>query len=252
MKVYDVSPTRRFASSRIWTRPLLLVVMLLCFPVATTTAAPTVPEALPAPRQPLPERAKLIAGTIWRDQSTLRAIERTAATHLPRPRLARRDHWRLVVSKSRYRLDLYDGRDHLKTYPIALGSYPLGDKVKMGDRRTPEGEFRLIPHHASPNYGNSFYVCYPSPVDAWRGAREGMLDVASWFAILTSHQQKDRPPHWTQLGGLILIHGTKDRGRRELTRGNWTHGCIALENDDLDELLGAFQPSDRPTIRIRP
>jgi len=59
------------------------------------------------------------------------------------------------------------------------------------------------------------------------------------------------PPHGTALGGLILIHGTRDRRLRPLTASSWTDGCIALENHDVLELLTAFAPSDRPRVTIR-
>ncbi len=65
-------------------------------------------------------------------------------------------------------------------------------------------------------------------------------------------QRGDKPPHQTPLGGLILIHGTKKRWIPGLTRTNWTDGCIAMENDDLQELLAAFDSHDRPIVRILP
>ena len=59
------------------------------------------------------------------------------------------------------------------------------------------------------------------------------------------------PPHDTVLGGLILLHGTK-QGVPGQTSTNWTNGCIAMDNDDLAELLALYTADDRPALVIRP
>ncbi|NJL29533.1 MAG: L,D-transpeptidase family protein, partial [Thermoanaerobaculia bacterium] len=161
-------------------------------------------------------------------------------------------HLRLVVRKARYRLDLFEGEALLKVYPIALGPRPWGAKQRQGDARTPEGEYRLIPHHESPNFGTCFYVCYPGPRDAQRGYFAGWIDRRSWREILLAGSRRELPPWNTRLGGLILVHGTRERDLRGLTAKNWTNGCIAMENADLLELLGAFSTRDRPILRIQP
>lgn len=193
--------------------------------------------------------ARVATGYIRRDGATRAAIRATSAQPLPpRPR----DSWRLVVHKSRYRLDLFDGLRLTRVFPLAFGGEPAGAKERMGDERTPEGEYVLIPHHQSPNFGSCFYVCYPGPGDAQRGYFAGLIDRPSWRDILRSFRGRERPPHRTHLGGLILIHGTRDRTRRGLTHTNWTQGCIAMENRDLLDLLGLFTPEDRPEVDIRP
>lgn len=195
------------------------------------------------------EKARLVQGTILRDEMTRRQIRESKAS----PLRTRSDaKLRLEVIKSRYCLEVWSGRKHLKTYPVALGGSPRGAKEREGDQRTPEGTFLLIPHHPSPGFGRCFYVCYPGRLDARRGLTAGLIDRAMARRIQQALARGQLPPYKTPLGGLILIHGTRDRSRAGLTRSNWTAGCIAMENDDLIELLATFQPSDRPMVIIRP
>ena len=182
-----------------------------------------------------------------RDRETRRDIRESRGRTLPRDLPLE-----LVVTKSRYRLDVVAGSTTLKTYPIALGSEPRGAKRRQGDEKTPEGRYVLVPHHQSPGFGPCFYVCYPGKDDAARGLRDGLVDAGQRDAIVRALRAGKAPPSSTALGGLILIHGTRDRSRGSLTEVNWTQGCIALENEDVDELLSLFEPSDRPVVTIRP
>src|SRR5262249_26790355 len=89
-------------------------------------------------------RAPVGSGEILRDEETLRAVAATRGVTLPKdPGLE------LVVTKSRYRLDVKRGEALLKVFPVALGGRPEGPKTRTTDGRTPEGRYRLIPHHQS-------------------------------------------------------------------------------------------------------
>jgi murein L,D-transpeptidase YafK len=136
--------------------------------------------------------------------------------------------------------------------PVAFGDAPEGRKQAEGDARTPEGRYALIPHHPSPSFGSCFYIGYPNRDDADRGLAAGSIDRDQHTRIAECLAGGFRPPHDTALGGLILLHGTKDRSRIPLTKINWTNGCIAMENDHLVELLSAFKPEDRPFLDISP
>jgi len=178
-----------------------------------------------------------VVGVIVRDEETRAAIADTTDVGLPVDAGA---ELRLVVRKSRYRLEVWRGDERIKVYPVALGGEPQGAKEREGDHRTPEGEYFLIPHHPSPSFGACFYVCYPSEVDAKRGVREGIIDAVTGDRIRAELLAERRLPYDTDLGGLILIHGTKNRFIPALTTVNWTNGCIAMENDDVIELLAGF------------
>lgn len=230
----------------------LLVALVTAFLVLPSVAAPrTVEEADGGERPSLTTpRARILTGHIRRDHATLAAIQMTSDRRMPTATGADRG-LRLVLSKSRYRLDVFEQDRLLKVYPVGLGDEPAGQKVREGDSRTPEGDYLLIPHHPSPNFGGCFYVCYPGLSDARRGIAAGLVGSDTWRTIFERLISGEAPPPSTGLGGLILIHGTKDRSTRQLTDSNWTQGCVAMENQHLLELLAAFSPADRPVISIR-
>jgi murein L,D-transpeptidase YafK len=192
-------------------------------------------------------RARLVGGIIVRDEETLRDIEATRGVKLPKD-----GRLELLVTKSRYRLDVRRGPEPVKVFPVALGGRPERPKTRTTDGRTPEGRYVLIPHHPSPGFGRCFYICYPNEDDARRGLAEGRIAEPMLRRLTASLRRGDRPPEDTPLGGLILLHGTKQRWMPALTETNWTTGCIAMENADVEELLAVFSPKDRPVLTIRP
>jgi murein L,D-transpeptidase YafK len=156
-----------------------------------------------------------------------------------------------VVDKTEKKIRLFDGDTLLKTYPVAFGPAPEGPKEKSGDGRTPEGEYYLIKHSSS-GFGKCFYIAYPNKSDAERGLKNRLINRAQYNAIARAVGGKTYPPNNTALGGLILLHGTKDRSRSEVTATNWTLGCIAMENAHILELLDAIPDAARPAITILP
>lgn len=192
---------------------------------------------------------RIAAGLIIRDKETLRLITETSASSLPS---GVGGSLKLIVRKARYRLEVWQADRLLKVYPIALGGAPSGPKRQQGDQRTPEGTYQLIPHHPSPSFGGCFYVMYPGAADADLALEKGIITPTDHDHILEALARGAIPPHDTALGGLILIHGTRRRWVPGLTTTNWTLGCIAMENDDLVELLTAFSNEDRPGAELLP
>ena len=104
----------------------------------------------------------------------------------------------------------------LKTYPIALGKQPVGHKHFEGDGKTPEGKYRINDRNPNSAYHKNLGVSYPNEADKAYAAAQG------------------KSP-----GGLIKIHGIKNGwgsiGKRHLQR-DWTDGCIAVTDEEIDEL----------------
>lgn len=140
---------------------------------------------------------------------------------------------KLVVSKSKRQLFLYTGGSVVRTYRIALGTNPVDDKVKQGDRATPEGDFYICVKNARSNFYLSLGLSYPNAEDAERGLRAQLITRAERERIVGAIKNKRRPPWDTALGGEIFIHGGG-------TDGDWTWGCIALANADIKELFHAL------------
>lgn len=148
---------------------------------------------------------------------------------------------RIVVKKAERRLFLYDGNKLVKTYRIGLGLSPKGDKVRQGDRRTPEGDFYIFTRNDQSAFYLSLGVSYPNAPHANRGLRDGLISKSQHDTIMRALKLKKTPPQNTGLGGDIYIHGHG-------AGSDWTWGCVALENDDIRELFNAATVGTPVTI----
>jgi len=148
---------------------------------------------------------------------------------------------RIVVNKAERRLRLYDGIKLVRTYRIGLGLSPVGDKVRQGDRRTPEGDFYIFTRNDKSAFYLSLGVSYPNAAHAERGLRTGLIDQKQYDAIMRALRAKRTPPQTTALGGDIYIHG---RG----AGSDWTWGCAALDDPDMRELFDAVTVGTPVTI----
>jgi murein L,D-transpeptidase YafK len=136
----------------------------------------------------------------------------------------------IVVEKAQHRLSLYRHGALLRSYLVALGQQPVGDKVRIGDMRTPEGIFRIEARNPESRYHRSLRISYP---DAAHRAKARALGVSP--------------------GGDIMIHGLPARqawvgaAHRDF---DWTEGCIAVTNAEIEEIWSAV-PVGIP-IQIKP
>jgi murein L,D-transpeptidase YafK len=121
---------------------------------------------------------------------------------------------RIVIEKSARRMDLMQGGRVVRTYQIALGFSPTGDKDRQGDGRTPEGEFTIDRRNDRSAFHLSLGLDYPRPEDRARAAAGGYSP-----------------------GGDIFIHGQPNAlSERFKLRGDWTAGCIAVTNAEMREI----------------
>lgn len=149
---------------------------------------------------------------------------------------------RLVIRKADRKLDVFDGGKLVKTYSIALGFSPTGDKEIEGDGKTPEGEFYIFTKNPKSRFHLSIGVSYPSTEDAARGLKADLISQAEHDDIVKAIRKKETPLQKTKLGGEIYIHGGG-------TSGDWTDGCIALSNEDMTELFEAIPVGATVTIK---
>lgn len=123
---------------------------------------------------------------------------------------------RIVVHKSQRRLLLMHGGNIVRSYRVALGLSPIGQKERSGDFRTPEGTYRLDRRNPRSEYFLSIKVSYPNEADLKRA----------------------RARHW-DTGGSIMIHGLPNFMKHEAEfyeTHDWTDGCIAVSNADMTEI----------------
>lgn len=149
---------------------------------------------------------------------------------------------RIVVYKSKRRLELYSDGKLVRTYKVGLGLNPIPDKVRQGDRATPEGDFYVFTKNDKSAYYLSLGISYPNIEDAERGVRDGLISRAQHDAIVKAIKKKATPPQRTALGGDIYIHGNG-------AGSDWTWGCVALENPEIKELFEAVTVGTPVTIK---
>lgn len=124
------------------------------------------------------------------------------------------DH--VVVHKTERQLLLLHGNTVVRSYKIALGLNPIGEKERVGDFRTPEGHYYLVRRNPRSDYFLSIQVSYPNDTDLKRAQKH----------------------HW-EAGGSIMIHGLPNQLKHEPSYyegHDWTDGCIALSNADMVEV----------------
>ena len=158
---------------------------------------------------------------------------------------------KLVIRKSRYSVTLYKGEIPVKTYRAVFGKgYPNGDKQMQGDQRTPEGEFYICAMNDSKRFYKFMGLSYPGLKHAEAGLRSGMISPDEYAMIKKAIEERLPPPWGTRLGGAVGIHGrTLETGNAQLYVGkNWTDGCIALDNTDIDEIYTAVSIGTPVTI----
>jgi murein L,D-transpeptidase YafK len=151
-------------------------------------------------------------------------------------------NFRIVVKKSERKLFLYSGSKLARTYRIGLGLNPIGDKVREGDRKTPEGDFYIFTKNDKSAFYLSLGISYPNAVHAERGLRDGLITKSQYTAIIEALKAGKAPPQNTKLGGDIYIHGNG-------ARTDWTWGCVALEDSDIRELFNAVPLGTPVTIK---
>jgi murein L,D-transpeptidase YafK len=149
----------------------------------------------------------------------------------------------IVVHKKARTLELFDGETLVKTYTIALGSQPIGDKEVEGDGKTPEGKFYVFTKNEKSKFYLSLGLSYPDTEDANRGLAAKLITKAEHDAIADAIVNKKMPPQYTRLGGEIYIHGGG-------TSGDWTLGCVALKNEEIKALFDIIPVGT--AVEIRP
>ena len=149
---------------------------------------------------------------------------------------------RMVVKKGQRQLLLFSEDKLVRTYRVGLGLNPIGDKVRSGDHRTPEGDFYIFTKNDKSAFYLSLGISYPNVAHAERGLRDGLITRAQYEVIMRANKAKKTPPQNTRLGGTIYIHGNG-------AGSDWTWGCVALEDEDIRELFNAVSVGTQVIIQ---
>ena len=136
----------------------------------------------------------------------------------------------VIIDKSDRKLHLLNNGEIFRTFEIALGISPTGDKKKEGDFKTPEGNYLLDIRNPNSDYFLSIHVSYPSTADRREANQDGVAP-----------------------GGAIMIHGQPNLPSHSETyyrTQDWTNGCIALSNSDMIDIW--LMTGDNTPVEIRP
>lgn len=137
---------------------------------------------------------------------------------------------KVQIEKKDRRLTLLSKGQPLKVYKVALGRNPDGPKEKEGDNKTPEGFYTIDSRNTKSSYHFSLHISYPNLQDIQRAKQQGVSP-----------------------GGNIMIHGIRNglgwigKFHKKL---DWTKGCIAVTNDEIDE-IGRLVANGTP-VEIKP
>ena len=137
---------------------------------------------------------------------------------------------KVVIEKAARKLHLIQDGEAFRTFDIALGIRPQGDKIKEGDFKTPEGMYYLDSRNQNSDFFLAIHVSYPNEEDR-RQARQLGVDP----------------------GGSIMIHGQPNvptRSEAYYRTQDWTNGCIAVSNSDMIDIW--LMTGENTPIEIRP
>lgn len=132
---------------------------------------------------------------------------------------------KILILKKERRMSLLAKGKLVKRYKVQLGRNAKGPKVKRGDYRTPEGKYHIAEHHPGSQYHLALKISYPNRDDMRRAEKLGV-----------------------DPGDYIMIHGEPNDRRKR--RKDWTQGCIALTNKEIEEIYILVR--DGTEVEIRP
>lgn len=140
----------------------------------------------------------------------------------------------IIISKKDYELKVYDDQGWYATYPCVFGSNDLRDKYMEGDKRTPDGKFKVVLKKIHPQWGYELLLDYPNEqsIEKFKERKaEGII------------------PRNAKIGGGIAIHAT--RPQEEWTVDyyqNWTDGCVSLKYTEAKDLYSYIPVGTPVTI----
>jgi len=123
---------------------------------------------------------------------------------------------RIVIEKSKRTMTLMSGGTVLKTYKVALGGQPVGAKQRIGDHKTPEGIYVVDQKKAASQFHRALHISYPNARDRENARKLGVS-----------------PGGDVEIHGLGAKYGWVGAALRQM---DWTDGCIAVTNEEIDEI----------------
>ena len=141
----------------------------------------------------------------------------------------------IIVDKSDYELKVYDEEGWYATYPIVFGSKDLSDKMKEGDKLTPDGNFKVILKKIHPKWGPELLLDYPNDIS---------------FQKFNDRKAKGVLAKAAKIGNGIAIHATRPSEEWTIDNFyNWTDGCISVKYTEMKDLFSYIPVGTSVTIQ---
>lgn len=141
----------------------------------------------------------------------------------------------IIIDKSDYELQVYDDKGWYATYPVVFGSSSLDDKEMEGDRKTPEGTFKVISKKTHPKWDRFMMLDYPTKESVEK---------------FNERKRSGQIPGNASIGGGVGIHGTWPHEDYQVDKfKNWTNGCVSLKNEDVEDLYNYVPVGTKVIIR---
>lgn len=151
----------------------------------------------------------------------------------------------VVVDKASKALTVYADGKRVARFPVTFGVDPVSDKVRAHDMATPEGLYFISYHKSRTRFHRTLGLSYPNLADAQRGLASGLVSAPGYRRIRKASLGAGQPPCDTGLGCGIAIHGGGVfRQFGEFRERDWTEGCIALDNRDIEALFTLCRDGD--------
>ena len=144
--------------------------------------------------------------------------------------------WLLVDTQKKI-IQVKQSEQILATFEhVSLGRNGAKHKQKSGDDITPIGTYKIAYANDKSHFRKFFGLNYPSRYDAGLALYSERISFAEYSAIMQAHRNNLLPPQNTVLGGQIGIHGLGNGNQKVHGLYDWTHGCVALSNRQIDRL----------------
>ncbi len=142
--------------------------------------------------------------------------------------------YHIVISKKTYELKVYDSEGWFATYPCVFGSNDLTDKLMEGDKRTPEGTYKVIIKKKNAKWAYELLLDYPTDENKRK---------------FNERKERGLIPRTARIGGGIAIHATRPQEEWTVDHfQNWTDGCISLKYTEAQDLFSYINIGTTVTI----
>jgi murein L,D-transpeptidase YafK len=163
------------------------------------------------------------------------AVKKSTSKEVPAIKDSIKNPYYIIVDKSDYELYVYDDEGWYATYPIVFGSKDLSDKMREGDKRTPDGSFKVVLKKIHKKWGPELLLDYPNQTSVQR---------------FNERKAKGIIPKTAKIGDGIAIHATRPQEEWTIDSFyNWTDGCVSVKYSEMKDLYSYIPVGTPVTIR---